>query len=172
MLIVTISDCALCSLLTCLIPSVPIIRGVFLAHHSRQIPRFPAIDSPVSGCVKCILPKGFWVLLPASWWVWVLCLAMIPRRCVHQRKSAARSSSKNGRPGLIRTGDPLLRRQMLYPTELRARAINFNSIQENSPSRNARTLLLNVYFSLNNTAIFNKNIRNTTKFSTPKSLYC
>ena len=28
----------------------------------------------------------------------------------------------NGRPGPIRTGDPLLRRQMLYPTELRARA--------------------------------------------------
>jgi hypothetical protein len=28
----------------------------------------------------------------------------------------------NGRPGPIRTGDPLLRRQMLYPTELRAHA--------------------------------------------------
>ena len=28
----------------------------------------------------------------------------------------------NGGPGPIRTGDPLLRRQMLYPTELRARA--------------------------------------------------
>jgi hypothetical protein len=27
----------------------------------------------------------------------------------------------NGAPGPIRTGDPLLRRQMLYPTELRAR---------------------------------------------------
>jgi hypothetical protein len=29
----------------------------------------------------------------------------------------------NGRPGPIRTGDPLLRRQMLYPTELRARGL-------------------------------------------------
>jgi hypothetical protein len=27
---------------------------------------------------------------------------------------------KGGAPGPIRTGDPLLRRQMLYPTELRA----------------------------------------------------
>jgi hypothetical protein len=32
---------------------------------------------------------------------------------------------KNGRPGPIRTGDPLLRRQMLYPPELRAHAAYF-----------------------------------------------
>ena len=31
------------------------------------------------------------------------------------------SASENGAPGGIRTPDPLLRRQTLYPTELRAR---------------------------------------------------
>ena len=29
-------------------------------------------------------------------------------------------NEEDGAPGPIRTGDPLLRRQMLYPTELRA----------------------------------------------------
>jgi hypothetical protein len=32
-----------------------------------------------------------------------------------------RFTGASGAPGPIRTGDPLLRRQMLYPTELRAR---------------------------------------------------
>jgi hypothetical protein len=36
----------------------------------------------------------------------------------------------NGRPGPIRTGDPLLRRQMLYPTELRARAFILSATRE------------------------------------------
>jgi hypothetical protein len=36
-------------------------------------------------------------------------------------------NEKNGRPGPIRTGDPLLRRQMLYPPELRAHAAYFIS---------------------------------------------
>src|SRR5579871_5434953 len=31
-------------------------------------------------------------------------------------------------PGRIRTCDPLLRRQMLYPTELRARVIEFSTV--------------------------------------------
>lgn len=33
--------------------------------------------------------------------------------------------AKFGAPGPIRTGDPLLRRQMLYPTELRAHKDNY-----------------------------------------------
>src|SRR5580692_8496604 len=34
-----------------------------------------------------------------------------------------RKAGENGAPGEIRTPDPLLRRQMLYPAELRARPI-------------------------------------------------
>ena len=32
-------------------------------------------------------------------------------------------ATESGAPGPIRTGDPLLRRQMLYPAELRARRL-------------------------------------------------
>ena len=39
----------------------------------------------------------------------------------------------NGEPGVIRTRDPLLRRQMLCPAELRARKTHFNSIAQHSP---------------------------------------
>jgi hypothetical protein len=34
---------------------------------------------------------------------------------------------KSGAPGEIRTPDPLLRRQLLYPAELRARRLYYNS---------------------------------------------
>jgi|ERR1700693_6141260 hypothetical protein len=37
------------------------------------------------------------------------------------KTNAAKIIEKYGAPGRIRTGDPLLRRQTLYPTELRAR---------------------------------------------------
>jgi hypothetical protein len=39
----------------------------------------------------------------------------------------------NGRPGPIRTGDPLLRRQMLYPTELRARGFILSAQYKSQP---------------------------------------
>jgi hypothetical protein len=39
---------------------------------------------------------------------------------------------KNGAPGGIRTPDPLLRRQMLYPSELRARR---SILKDFAPSR-------------------------------------
>ncbi len=39
----------------------------------------------------------------------------------------------NGGPGPIRTGDPLLRRQMLYPTELRARAFILSAQEKSKP---------------------------------------
>jgi hypothetical protein len=35
----------------------------------------------------------------------------------------------NGAPGENRTHDPLLRRQLLYPTELRAQPFNHNDLQ-------------------------------------------
>jgi hypothetical protein len=37
---------------------------------------------------------------------------------------------KNGAPGEIRTPDPLLRRQLLYPAELRARKVQYNALRE------------------------------------------
>ena len=46
----------------------------------------------------------------------------------------------NGVPGLIRTGGPLLRRQMLYPTELQGRGIYC----VNSPSRSGETDFKNI----------------------------
>ena len=47
----------------------------------------------------------------------------------------------NGRPGPIRTGDPLLRRQMLYPTELRARAFILSALSEMPASNCYRNAL-------------------------------
>ena len=47
----------------------------------------------------------------------------------------------SGAPGQIRTGDPLLRRQTLYPTELRAHAwelIQFKAIVESIATGTAR----------------------------------
>jgi hypothetical protein len=41
---------------------------------------------------------------------------------VHRRWRDVNKQEGDGRPGTIRTCDPLLRRQMLYPTELRALA--------------------------------------------------
>jgi|HubBroStandDraft_4_1064222.scaffolds.fasta_scaffold20665_3 hypothetical protein len=40
-----------------------------------------------------------------------------------QRRKDNRVIDKGGAPGQTRTGDPLLRRQTLYPTELRAREL-------------------------------------------------
>jgi hypothetical protein len=40
------------------------------------------------------------------------------------QKSAGVMDQPNGAPAAIRTRDPLLRRQMLYPTELRAQPEN------------------------------------------------
>ena len=49
---------------------------------------------------------------------------------------------ENGAPGEIRTPDPLLRRQMLYPAELRARKLFYDLITElaawDSDSRKSR----------------------------------
>jgi hypothetical protein len=41
--------------------------------------------------------------------------------------SLKKQKRRNGEPGVIRTRDPLLRRQMLYPTELRAQRFYSNS---------------------------------------------
>lgn len=41
-------------------------------------------------------------------------------RCVNHFATSTMMINKNGAPGEIRTPDNLLRRQMLYPTELQA----------------------------------------------------
>jgi hypothetical protein len=44
---------------------------------------------------------------------------------------------RSGAPGGIRTPDPLLRRQILYPAELRAQFCEFNSFAFSSRTRGA-----------------------------------
>src|SRR5487761_232366 len=43
--------------------------------------------------------------------------------CSSRKRMHSLFIKKNGAPGEIRTPDPLLRRQMLYPAELRARSL-------------------------------------------------
>jgi hypothetical protein len=41
----------------------------------------------------------------------------------------------NGAPGMIRTCDPLIRSQVLYPTELRVRGGKYKWLEGNSKTR-------------------------------------
>ncbi len=93
-----------------------------------------AVRSPESRRVARVRKRKFWWHAKGCMHTFVLLLKNKPSGgCLHLVFDAGIAGlcflERNGAPGQIRTGDPLLRRQTLYPTELRAHPCGFNDFR-------------------------------------------